>query len=211
MPILVFCDDTWHPARTIRAGLAPLENGGTTFDWVEDAAGWSGDLLAPYAGVILAKSNNTSSSNPLPWMTGPIQTALVSYVRRGGGLLAVHSGTAGYGEAAALRGLLGGVFDHHPAQCPVTVSAQGSHPVVEGVEPFTVQDEHYHMILDDPAAEVFLTTTSEHGQQPGGWSRREGRGRVVVLTPGHNLEVWLQPGFQKLLRNAMAWCNPAEE
>jgi type 1 glutamine amidotransferase len=54
---------------------------------------------------------------------------------------------------------------------------------------------------------VFLTTTSEHGTQPGGWTRTEGEGRVCVLTPGHNLEVWLQPSFQALLLNTLRWCS----
>jgi type 1 glutamine amidotransferase len=37
-------------------------------------------------------------------------------------------------------------------------------------------------------------------------TRLEGEGRVAVITPGHNVEVWLQPGFQTLLRNGLAWC-----
>jgi type 1 glutamine amidotransferase len=41
--------------------------------------------------------------------------------------------------------------------------------------------------------------------QPAGWTRAEGAGRVCVLTPGHNLEVWLHPEFQKLLLNACRW------
>jgi type 1 glutamine amidotransferase len=62
------------------------------------------------------------------------------------------------------------------------------------------------MVLDDGEADVFMTTTSEHGTQPGGWTRLEGEGRVCVLTPGHNVEVWLHPSFQALLRNALNWC-----
>jgi uncharacterized protein len=61
------------------------------------------------------------------------------------------------------------------------------------------------MALDDPQAEVFLTTTSEHGSQPGGWLRTQGAGRVCVLTPGHNLPVWQHPSFQALLGNALDW------
>jgi len=52
---------------------------------------------------------------------------------------------------------------------------------------------------------VFLHTRSRHGVQPAGWTRAEGLGRVGVLTPGHNLEVWLHPGFQKLLQNGLNW------
>jgi len=63
------------------------------------------------------------------------------------------------------------------------------------------------MALDDAEADVFLTTSSEHGDQPGGWTRTEGVGRVCVLTPGHNLEVWLAPPFQRLLERALRWCG----
>ena len=65
------------------------------------------------------------------------------------------------------------------------------------------------MALDDPQAEVFVTTTSEHGQQPGAWRRAEGAGHVAVLTPGHTVEVWLHPSFQALLLNALRWCGKA--
>jgi len=207
MRVLVLCDDFWHPARTVRAGLAPLETGEIAFDWVENAAEWSAEQMAGYPLVVLSKSNNVSSADQTPWMTGPVETAFVDYVRKGNGLLAVHSGTAGYTVSPDLRALLGGVFDHHPAQCPVTVAPLGTHPIAAGVEVFTALDEHYHMTLDDPRAEVFLTSTSEHGQQPAGWTCHEGDGRVCVLTPGHNVEVWLQPAFQTLLRNAVAWCT----
>ena len=35
---------------------------------------------------------------------------------------------------------------------------------------------------------------------------QEGQGRVGVLTPGHNVEVWVHPAFQTLLRNTLHWC-----
>jgi len=81
----------------------------------------------------------------------------------------------------------------------VTVQPKAGHPLCHDVAAFTLTDEHYFIDLDDAGADVFLTTTSEHGSQPGGWTRVEGKGRICVLTPGHNLEVWLQPSFQTLL------------
>jgi len=62
------------------------------------------------------------------------------------------------------------------------------------------------MEFDDPTADLFLTSTSEHGTQPAGWTRTEGAGRVCVLTPGHNLEIWLHPAYQALIHNALDWC-----
>ena len=91
----------------------------------------------------------------------------------------------------------------------MTVTPQGYHPITVNVEPFTVKDEHYFMETDDLQAHHFLTTTSEHGAQSGGWWREEGSGRVCVLTPGHNVEVWLHEEFQTLLRNALLWCAGA--
>jgi type 1 glutamine amidotransferase len=58
---------------------------------------------------------------------------------------------------------------------------------------------------------VFLTTRSSHGLQPAGWTRCEGRGRVCALTPGHFAEVWLHPGFQRLLVNAVHWLVDAPD
>lgn len=207
MRVLVLCDDFWHPARVSRQGLAALKEGGFEFDWIENAREWSPDRMAAYPLVILTKSNNVSSADQAGWMTDAVQTAFADYVRKGNGLLAIHSGTAGYDQSPVLRGLLGGTFTHHPEQCPVTVEPRAGHSLSAGSQPFTLNDEHYFMTLDDPHADVFVTTRSAHGDQPGAWSRLEGAGRVAVLTPGHNVEVWLHPSFQALLLNALRWCG----
>jgi type 1 glutamine amidotransferase len=207
MKILVLCDDFWHPARVPREGLGALTDVEFTFDWIENAHHWSPEHMATYPVTILTKSDNISAVDRTGWMTEAIQEFFSEYVRKGKGLLAIHSGTAEYHQKAVLRALLGGVFTHHPEQCPVTVEPRMGHPLCAGSTSFTLKDEHYFMALDDPHAEVFLTTKSEHGEQPGGWRRVEGDGRVVVLTPGHNVEVWLHPSFQALSLNCLRWCG----
>ena len=210
MRTLVLCDDYWHPARTPRTGLAPLEDAGFAFDWIENAGDWSAERMAEYPVVVLTKSNNVSSSDRSPWVTDEVQAAFRDYVRKGNGLLVIHSGSAEYRDRPVLRGVLGGVFASHPPQCPVTVEPRADHPLTAGSTPFTLVDEHYMMEMDDAQADVFLTTRSEHGVQPGGWTRTEGDGRVCVLTPGHNLPVWLHPSYQTLIRNALRWCGRME-
>jgi len=206
MRILIICDDYWHPARTVRDGLTTLSNPDLAFDWVENAADWSAERMAAYPVVLFAKSDNVSAADQSAWVTDAVQDAFVSYVRQGGGLLAVHSGTV-YAQKPVMRGLIGGAFLRHPKQCPVTVEPKEGHPLAAGSTPFTLVDEHYMMALDDPQADVFVTTTSEHGTQPGGWTRIEGEGRVCVLTPGHNVEIWQHPSFQALLVNSLHWCS----
>jgi type 1 glutamine amidotransferase len=208
MRILIICDDYWHPARTVRDGLATLSNPDLQFDWIENAADWSAERMAEYPVVLFAKSDNVSAADQSAWVTAAVQDAFVDYVWQGGGLLAVHSGTV-YELKPVMRALIGGAFLQHPKQCPVTVEPKEGHPLAAGSTPFTLVDEHYIMALDDPQADVFVTTTSEHGTQPGGWTRTEGEGRVCVLTPGHNVEVWQHPSFQALLVNGLRWCNKA--
>ena len=206
MRTLVLCDDYWHPASTARTGLGLLENRGFTFEWIEHAGDWSAQHMESYPVVVLTKMNHVSSIDQSPWMTEEIQTALVDYVRQGNGLLVIHSGTAGYDAWPLLRGLMGGAFASHPAQCPVTVEPHAGHSLTAGSTPFTLADEHYFMDLEDDQADIFLTTQSEHGSQPGGWTRRVGEGRVCVLTPGHNVDVWLHPSYQSMIYNALRWC-----
>ena len=207
MKILVLCGDHWHPARIAREGLGALTGREFTFDWIEDARDWSSETMKTYPLVILTKSDNVSETDPTGWMTDSVQAAFLDYMRQGNGLFAVHSGMAGYDQKPVLRGLLGGVFSHHPEQCPVSVTPHFGDPLSAGSAPFTLKDEHYFIALDDPQAEVFVTTTSQHGEQPGAWRRTEGSGRVAVLTPGHNLEVWLHPSFRALLLNCLRWCG----
>ncbi len=206
MRVLVFCDDYWHPARTARAGLAPLEKRGFAFDWIEHAGEWSTERMAQYSLVLLTKSNNVSSTDRSHWVTTENEGVFLQYVRRGTGLLVIHSGLAEYRDLPLMRGLMGGAFASHPPQCPVTVEPRAEHPVTASAAAFTVFDEHYMIDLDDAGADVFLTTTSEHGRQPAGWTRTEGKGRVCVLSPGHNLEVWLHPVYQTLINNSLRWC-----
>ena len=206
MKVLVLCDDYWHPGSVVRDGLAPLEGASFSFDIVEDAAEWSAELMAAYPVVLFAKSDNVSAKDRSSWASETVQQAFVDYVRAGNGLLAMHSGTV-YEKLPVMRGLIGGAFLNHPKQCPVTVEPQAGYPLAAGVTAFTETDEHYMMVLDDEDADVFLMTTSEHGTQPGGWTRTEGGGRVCVLTPGHNVEVWLEPSFQVLIGNALRWCS----
>lgn len=204
---LVLCDDRWHPAQIPRTGLRALKEFEFTFEWIENARDLSLEQMMKFSLVILTKSNNISATDQTGWMTDAVQAAFTDHVRNGNGLLAIHSGTAEYGEMPMLRALLGGVFTHHPAQCPVNVLPHVGHPLCSGCDPFTMKDEHYFMTLDDPKAEVFVTTRSEHGEQPGAWRRTDGAGRVVVLTPGHNVDVWLHPSFQALLLNTLRWCG----
>lgn len=208
MRVLVLCDDHWHPASTVRQGLSPLAGQGYDFEFCADGREWSAGHMDSFPLVILAKSNNVTAADDSPWITDEVEAAFQSYVARGNGLLVMHSGTVACQKRPILRAVVGGAFRQHPPQCDVTMAPHGAHPLTAGVAAFTMRDEHYQMELDDQNADVFLTSQSDSGVQPAGWARSEGAGRVCVLTPGHNVDVWLHPAFQALLGNALRWCSP---
>lgn len=207
MSIQVFCDDRFHPAVTVREGLAPLV-ADWDFVWTDDVRDWTPASLAEFPAVILSKSNAVSAADWNPWLVDGKETAFRDYVRGGGGLLIVHSGCASYAQVEPMRAVTGGAFVQHPPACDVLIEATAGHALTAGVDAsFSVFDEHYFVTLDDPQAEVFLHSRSSHGVQPAGWTRREGAGRVCVLTPGHFAHVWLQPSFQTLLANSLRWVS----
>ena len=206
--VLVLCDDYWHPADRVRAGMAALGTDEFSFDVIEDAREWSAARMGEYPLVLLTKFNEITAADRDPWITPAVEEAFVDYVQAGGGLLVVHSGAV-VAELSTLRRLIGGTFIHHPPRCEVTVTPQGEHPITTNVEPYTLVDEHYFMETDDLQAHHFLSPTSEHGAQSGGWLRDEGEGRVCMLAPGHTMEVWQHPEFLTLLRNGLRWCGKA--
>ncbi len=207
MNILVLCDDKYHPAAVPRSGLALLAKGEFAVTFLENGRDWATWRLANIDVILLTKANHVSATDTDPWMTDAVARELYDFVAGGKGLLAVHSGTVGYNDIPLIHGMLGGGFVKHPPQCTVAIEPARHNRLTTGLAPFAVRDEHYMMtpLADD--AEVFVTTHSEHGRQPGGWLRYEGAGRVGVLTPGHNLEVWLHPTFQQLLKNTLHWCD----
>lgn len=210
MRTLVLSGDRWHTAETTRSGLASLASSVLSCDWIADGREWSAERMAAYPLVVLSKGNNNTEHEFDPWIGEDSQEAFVEQVESGKGLLVIHSGTTGYGKLPALRALIGGAFAQHPPACPVTVQPIPDHALTQGVEAFTLTDEHYFMDLDDATADVFLMSSSAHGSQPAGWTRTQGRGRICVLCPGHTLEVWHHPAFQVVLRNAVSWCCPGQ-
>jgi type 1 glutamine amidotransferase len=201
---LVLCDDQWHPAETVRRGLGALKNPPVDFQFLDDGSRWSPELMKNFPVVIVAKANHVSATDQTPWLTEQRQGAFRNFVRHGGGLLLLHAGVC-YKELPEMRRVTGGAFLSHPEQCSVVIQPVAGHPLSAGVDVFVKKDEHYQVAQDDLSADVFLLTLSANGIHPAGWTRAEGSGRVCALTPGHNLEVWLDPNFQKLLGNALHW------
>ncbi|MCL2364866.1 MAG: ThuA domain-containing protein [Defluviitaleaceae bacterium] len=223
MRVLLLCDDHYHPGNVPDQGMQPFKQKGFALDVIYDAADFNPARLADYAVVITAKMDQTTQTDTTPWRTPAIQDAFIQYVENGGGLIVAHSGTVAGADTAKLDEFVGCKFHWHPADCPTTVDVVKPHPITAGVTAFTEVDEHYHLAITAPDADIFLASYAAAQGDPAkvesepyfnavaavraaGYAVKRGKGRVCVLTPGHHLSVWLNPQFQLLLENALNWC-----
>jgi uncharacterized protein len=223
MRVLLICDDYWHPGQVAIDGVAPLSQQGFEFDIITNANDFLPEKMSQYPVVILSKCDEVSKEDRQAWKTETVRRSFVDYVEGGGGLIAIHTATVAGKNTEALDKLIGCRFIGHPNACPVTVSPIKPHPVTEGVSLFCEIDEHYHIEIIENNADVLLASysaaqgeESKYQEDPyhnvpaaicaAGYVRTQGKGRVCVLTPGHNLAVWQNPQFQKLLTNALNWC-----
>lgn len=208
MRVLVISDDTWHPAEVVEKGLAPLA-GRFDFTFVRDAKDiLTPETLARFPVTAIFKGDCLNSGNHAPWFEEGVTEVMPqdfrSYLEQGGGLLAFHAGTC-FQAGTDMADLLGNYFVTHPPRCPVRVHFE-QHPLTEGVADFELRDEQYEIRVTAPDAEVFASSTSEAGgTRIAGYTRRVGKGRIVVFTPGHTLAVLSHPSYQRLFENAVRW------
>lgn len=207
MKILLISDDCYHPGWVPEQGLSSLKEEGFELDVLRDTTGLLLNTLIPYEVIVLAKGNKTSAVNSSPWEDGPAEEAFLQYVERGGGVLFIHAGAAVKNGADGMCRLMGHRFFHHPEQCAVTITPLKPHPITQGVESFTVYDEHYFIKIQIEDTDILMVSTSQHGTQVAGYTRTMGRGRVCNLMPGHNIEVWNTPSYRKTIANAIQWCK----
>ena len=124
--------------------------------------------------------------------------------------------------------MFGGQFACHPPKAPderrgeqadyfvpYRVEVTAEHPITQGVADFDLVTEQY-WVLTDAYNDVLATTTlaAREGDpwhrpvtSPAIWTRRWGAGRVVVTTPGHNLDVLENPAVRTVIERGMVWAT----
>lgn len=139
-------------------------------------------------------------------LTDSQTTGLLSYVAHGGGLLMIHNGIA-IQTRYELAQLAAGKFTRHPEQKPLTYTPTSSgHIILEGIESFTEKEEPYQFLMDNLAqTSLLLEYESEGRQWPAAWAHSYGSGRVVYLSPGHNIETFHNPTYRRLIHRSGLW------
>lgn len=132
------------------------------------------------------------------------------YVANGGPLLALHLSSAAFREFPEWREWIGGAWiagtSMHPPISDATVAIQtGAHPIVAGVDDFTVFDEMYSFLEQDPGNTVLATHRYEGIDHPLAWARESGSGRAVYDALGHDVRSYDSPERVRLLQREALW------
>jgi hypothetical protein len=158
---------------------------------------------------------------------------LVGAVEAGTGLAGWHGGIVdSYRASADYLQLVGGTFAHHAAVAPpegrtgeqsdnyvphrIEMTPAGAeHPVTAGIADFDLTTEQYWVLTDDYVDVLATTTTAVRPWGawqrpvtcPAVWTRRWGRGRVFVCTPGHRVEVLEDPNVRTIVERGLLWAS----
>ena len=208
MKILVICDDFYHHEEVIKPGLAFLQDeNDVTFAADMSKYSLADKPLSGYDVAIIAKDMHTSKSNQESWLNEDIIKQFEDYANDKNGLIFLHAGAVLCKHSQIIKNISGCSFESHPEQCTVEHVITATHPIADGVLDFSEKDEHYFIDFTATDADIFLESRSAHGTQPAGYARiNNNSGRVCVLTPGHNLSVFQNEEYKKIIKNAVYWC-----
>jgi len=206
MKALVICHDYWHSGDIVEKGLSFLQrNHEWEFTVLKEMENIDLQTVnfSDYQGIFVCKDNRNSPEDEGQWLDDLIAKKFVSYVNEGGCLMVLHAGCVACKSSPIFKDLVGCEFIAHPDQCAVDYLPVTNETITEGVSAFTVHDEHYEIAIHATDIHLFLNGQSVHFTQPAGYWREVGHGKVIVMTPGHNLPVWENKTYQKLIVNAL--------
>ena len=141
------------------------------------------------------------------WLTDELDEKITSYVRAGGGFVAMHAALASYEPSTKYTQMIKGYFLSHPQDnCPVKFTSNKNLPF-ENTTPFDykIMDEHYFLKVDEENTTVFMHSQSEHGDNYGGWYHPYGAGKVMCIVPTHRKDGFEHPETIRLIRQSLQW------
>ncbi|MFP3896482.1 MAG: ThuA domain-containing protein [Anaerolineales bacterium] len=208
--VLIILGGIYHDFEGFTSVVAPLlEDGGYTVEATYDLDKLitlqesSYDLVLSYTS--LSRHREGEDDTHPEYLTSDQTAGLAHWVRTGGAFLTVHSGTVTGRDNPAFKALAGGVFVEHPPQFSFMVYPMyRDHPIIKGLEAFSVKDEFY--IQDYEAGlDIHMVAVHEGRAYPMVWSKQECSGRVAHIAMGHSGAVWSLAPYQQLMRQTVDW------
>lgn len=188
---------------------------------------------APDLIVNFKDSRDNWRLNTSNWYEGHFSNRIADYVTQNGcGYLAIHAGLLNIPEDHPIKTkvLHGGIDVETGAPVftsnlffgkikglpfglysDVTFTPQGVHPVLAGVDAFTIRDEQCKVTLSEQESEkvqvLGYLESGEAGKSIGAWAAESGEGRAVGIAMGHLTGALTNSDMVRLIQNAINWCG----
>jgi type 1 glutamine amidotransferase len=128
---------------------------------------------------------------------------LETFVKNGGGILALHASTASFKETFPYFEILGGRFIGH-GKVERFESVNQSNDIFRGISNFTVRDELYIHELNGKI-QVHFMAKHEGKDIPVVWTYQYGKGKICYAVPGHTTASMYNKTYQQILQCGLKW------
>ena len=158
--------------------------------------------------LLVINIGNPTEARPAETVAA-MQQSLLDHLRRGGGLLGVHSSSISFATMPRWSEILGGHWipgtSMHPSLSQTMINICGPHPITDGLGDIAVIDERYSYLSTEPDIIVLGQHDHDHLRHPIVWARDTGAGRVVYDGLGHDTRSYDSPGHVELIRHSVSW------
>ncbi|MBI5384303.1 MAG: ThuA domain-containing protein [Verrucomicrobia bacterium] len=176
-----------------------------------NASAYERDDLLTYDAVVLYDMPKD--------ITDAQKAKFLSLFDRGVGLVVLHHALVPFQHWPDYERIIGGRYPEsdgksgavtvevgyqHDVDLPVTIVAK-DHPVTAGLKDFTIHDEIYWGFRVAPDVTPLITTTHPKSGKPLGWTRTQGKSRVVYLALGHDHAAYENPNYRRLVAQSIRW------
>ncbi|WP_030689684.1 ThuA domain-containing protein [Streptomyces globisporus] len=211
--VLVYTRTAGYRHDSIPAGADAFvelsREGGFEAEATDDPEVFTADRLERCAAVVLLSTTGSV-------LTGQGRSVLEAYVRRGGGLLAVHAAANAEPDWPFYGDLLGTRFAGHPPLQPGLVHVEDpAHPATAHLPAeWAWTDEWYDFTSPPRGAGVRVLLRADESTYTGGthgadhplsWCHEKAGGRFFFTALGHTSDSYATPAFRTHLSGALQW------
>lgn len=144
------------------------------------------------------------------------QANIKAFIENGGGLVVLHHALASnwqwkwwYEEVTGGRFLMGqdGDMPRSVAKVGGKLNARpvAKHAILAGVPELNLEDETYKGMWISPKVKILMETDNPDNDKPVVWIGPHPKARVVVIQLGHGPPTYRDPGYRRLVHNAILW------
>jgi len=142
--------------------------------------------------------------------------AILSHLRRGGGLLALHTAAICFDDWPTWPDIVGASWDwensgHPPPVASAITLTDEAHPITAGLEDFEVVDEVYHGMTFAPDVVPLATSGYQGRPQPVLWAHTWNGSRVATDLLGHSRRSLEHPAHATIVARAALWALKRED